>query len=124
MAVNTEEQQGTSRRTTQAGDTDDDVRSAFATARQAAESAASTVAAQAPEVANATRGAVADAMQRMEGGSDQALATGAAFALGAALGLLVGGGPRILVAATLVPVAAAGMILLDRRNGATRSTSR
>jgi hypothetical protein len=123
MAVNTE-QQGTTTRTTRAGDTDDDVRSAFATARQAAENAASTVAAQAPEVATATRGAVADAMQRMEAGSDQALATGAAFALGAALGLLVGGGPRILVAATLVPVAAAGMILLDRRNGTTRSTSR
>ena len=122
MAVNTE-QQGTTRRTTPAGDTDDDVRSAFVTARQAAGSAASTVAAQAPEVANATRGAVADAMQRMEAGSDQALATGAAFALGAALGLLVGGGPRILVAATLVPVAAAGMILLDRRNGTTRSPS-
>jgi hypothetical protein len=74
-------------------------------------------------MANATRGAMTEAMRQMEAGSDQALTTGAAFALGAAMGLLVGGAPRLLVVASLVPVAAAGMILLDRR-GATARTPR
>jgi hypothetical protein len=96
----------------------DDVRAAVESAR----GTAATAAARAPEVANATRGAMTEAMRQMEAGSDQALTTGAAFALGAAMGLLVGGAPRFLVVASLVPVAAAGMILLDRRGGAGRST--
>jgi hypothetical protein len=95
----------------------DDVRSAVVSARDTAANAA----ARAPEVATATRGAMTEAMRQMEAGSDQALTTGAAFALGAAMGLLVGGAPRLLVVASLVPVAAAGMILLDRRGGAARS---
>jgi hypothetical protein len=94
----------------------DDVRSAVGSARDTA----ATAAARAPEVANATRGAMTEAMRQMEAGSDQALTTGAAFALGAAMGLLVGGAPRLLVVATLVPVAAAGMILLDRRGAMGR----
>jgi VIT1/CCC1 family predicted Fe2+/Mn2+ transporter len=96
----------------------DDVRSAVGTARETA----ATAAARAPEVATATRGAMTEAMRQMEAGSDQALTTGAAFALGAAMGMLVGGAPRLLVVATLVPVAAAGMILLDRRGPAGRPT--
>jgi hypothetical protein len=96
----------------------DDVRAAVDSARETA----ATAAARAPEVANATRGAMTEAMRQMESGSDQALTTGAAFALGAAMGLLVGGAPRILIVASLVPVAAAGMILLDRRGGAGRPT--
>jgi len=94
----------------------DDVRSAVVTARETA----STAAARAPEVASATRDAMTEAMRQIEAGSDQALTTGAAFALGAAMGLLVGRAPRLLVVASLVPVAAAGMILLDRRGGAGR----
>jgi hypothetical protein len=94
----------------------DEVRSAVGTARDTA----ATAAAKAPEVATATRGAMSEAMRQMEAGSDQALTTGAAFALGAAMGLLVGGAPRLLVVATLVPVAAAGMILLDRRGAMGR----
>jgi hypothetical protein len=94
----------------------DEVRSAVGTARDTA----ATATAKAPEVATATRGAMSEAMRQMEAGSDQALTTGAAFALGAAMGLLVGGAPRLLVVATLVPVAAAGMILLDRRGAMGR----
>ncbi len=124
MSVNTNDQPGRTRSAEAAADSAsrtrdammDDVRSAVETARETA----ATAAARAPEMANATRGAMTEAMRQMEAGSDQALTTGAAFALGAAMGLLVGGAPRLLVVASLVPVAAAGMILLDRR-GAARS---
>ncbi|HYU49317.1 MAG TPA: hypothetical protein VEO91_05215 [Candidatus Limnocylindria bacterium] len=125
MSVNTNDQPGRTRSAEAAADSAsrtrdammDDVRSAVETARETA----ATAAARAPEMANATRGAMTEAMRQMEAGSDQALTTGAAFALGAAMGLLVGGAPRLLVVASLVPVAAAGMILLDRRGATARS---
>ncbi len=125
MSVNTNDQPGRTRSAEAAADSTsrtrdammDDVRSAVETARETA----ATAAARAPEMANATRGAMTEAMRQMEAGSDQALTTGAAFALGAAMGLLVGGAPRLLVVASLVPVAAAGMILLDRRGATARS---
>ncbi len=125
MSVNTNDQPGRTRSAEAAADSVsrtrdammDDVRSAVETARETA----ATAAARAPEMANATRGAMTEAMRQMEAGSDQALTTGAAFALGAAMGLLVGGAPRLLVVASLVPVAAAGMILLDRRGATARS---
>ena len=126
MSVNTNDQPGRTRSAEAAADSAsrtrdammDDVRSAVETARETA----ATAAARAPEMANATRGAMTEAMRQMEAGSDQALTTGAAFALGAAMGLLVGGAPRLLVVASLVPVAAAGMILLDRRGATARSS--
>ena len=83
---------------------------------------ANTIAARLPEAAATTRAAVDEAARRIETGSDQMLTVGATFSLGLAVGLLVGGGNRILVAAALVPTAAMGMTLLDRRG--TSSTSR
>jgi len=84
---------------------------------------AGTIAARLPEAAATTRAAVDEAARRMETGSDQMLTVGATFSLGLAIGLLVGGANRLLVAVALVPTAAMGMTLLDRR-AATAPTRR
>ena len=76
--------------------------------------AAETVAARLPDAAATTRAAVDEAARRMETGSDEMLTAGASLSLGLALGLLIGGANRILVALALIPAAAMGMTLLDR----------
>ena len=81
--------------------------------------AAETVAARLPDAAAQTRAAVDEAARRIEAGSDEMLTAGTTLSLGLAVGLLVGGAPRLLVALALIPAAAMGMTLLDRssRNG-------
>ena len=118
MAVNTPSTKPTTVSERARDDADDLMTQAGAVVSDARDAAAS-VAARAPEVAEATRGAVQDAFRQLEAGSDEALAIGTFFALGASLGMLIGGAPRLLIAATLVPVAAAGLILLDRQAGRT-----
>jgi hypothetical protein len=75
---------------------------------------ANAVAARLPEAAASTRGAVEEAARRMEAGSDEMLAVGASLSLGLAIGMLIGGAPRILVAIALIPATAMGFTLLDR----------
>ena len=85
--------------------------------------AAGSVAAALPEAAATTRQAVDEAARRIESGSDEMLTAGTTLSLGLAIGMLVGGAPRILVALALIPAAAMGMTLLDRnsRNAAARA---
>ena len=83
---------------------------------------ASAVAARLPEAAASTRSAVEEAARRMEAGSDEALAVGTSLAVGLAVGLLLGGANRLLVALALIPATAMGFTLLDRYAGG-RSTS-
>jgi hypothetical protein len=85
---------------------------------------ASAVAARLPEAAATTRGAVEEAARRMEAGSDEMLAVGASLSLGLAIGMLVGGANRILVALALIPATAMGFTLLDRYGGRTNTTRR
>jgi hypothetical protein len=54
-------------------------------------------------------------MRRIQTGSDQQVSAGLAMSLGLAIGMLLGSAPRILVAVALVPVAAMGFVLMDRR---------
>jgi hypothetical protein len=89
--------------------------------------AAETVAANVPAAAAQTRAALDDAARRIETGSDEMLTAGTTLSLGVAIGMLVGGAPRLLVALALIPAAAMGLTLLDRngRSGArtgSRST--
>jgi hypothetical protein len=111
--------------------TDDDTpadRDLAATTREVASDVAervSSVAARLPEAATTTRGAVEEAARRMEAGSDEMLAVGASLSMGLAIGLLIGGANRLLVAAALIPVTAMGFTLLDRRgSGRTTAASR
>ena len=85
---------------------------------------ASSVAARLPDAAASTRGAVEEAARRMEAGSDQMLAVGASLSLGLAIGMLIGGAPRMLVAVALIPATAMGFTLLDRYGGVRPTTPR
>jgi hypothetical protein len=85
---------------------------------------ASAVAARLPEAAATTRGAVEEAARRMEAGSDEMLAVGASLSLGLAIGMLVGGANRILVALALIPATAMGFTLLDRYGSRTNTARR
>ena len=85
--------------------------------------AAGEAAARLPDVAEQGRIAFANANRKVQAGSDQTLSIGTAVSFGFAVGLLIGGASRILVAAALIPVAMMGLTLLDRATR-TQSTER
>jgi hypothetical protein len=104
---------------------DDGDRDIVSTTREVASEVADkagSVAARLPEAAATTRVAVEEAARRMEAGSDQMLAVGASLSLGLALGMLVGGANRLLVAVALIPATAMAFTLLDRY-GSNRITT-
>ena len=70
-----------------------------------------------PEVARVSRGAVDDLMRAIETGSDQQVTAGVSLSLGLAIGMLLGGAPRLLIALALAPVAIMGIALAERRTG-------
>ncbi len=74
-----------------------------------------------PTAARASRAAVDDLFKTIESGSDERVSTGVTLSLGLAIGMLVGGAPRLLIALALVPLAAMGLVMADRR---TRPGSR
>jgi hypothetical protein len=68
-----------------------------------------------PEVARVSRSAVEELVQAVESGSDQQVTAGVSLSLGLAMGMLLGGAPRLLVLLALAPVAIIGLALADRR---------
>lgn len=68
-----------------------------------------------PALATTTRALVHDSMRAIERGTDQQVSAGVTLSLGLAIGMLIGGAPRLLTAIALVPVAALGLALIDRR---------
>jgi hypothetical protein len=76
-----------------------------------------------PEVARVSRSTVDDLMRAIETGSDQQVTFGVSLSLGLAIGMLLGGAPRPLIALALAPVAIMGMALVDRRTGRTKATT-
>ena len=85
--------------------------------------AAGDAVAKLPDVAATTRSAIEDANRHMRAGSDEMLTIGSVLSFGFAMGLLLGGASRILVAGALVPAAMMSLTLLDR-SSRTRSISR
>ncbi|MEO8570096.1 MAG: hypothetical protein ABI553_00220 [Chloroflexota bacterium] len=67
-----------------------------------------------PEVAATTRSAIEDANRQMRAGSDEMLTVGSVLSFGFAMGLLIGGANRLLIAGALVPAAMMWLTLLDR----------
>jgi len=76
-----------------------------------------------PDVARASRSAVDDLFKAIETGSDERVTAGVSLSLGLALGMLLGGAPRLLIIIALAPVVAAGLVLSDRRTRSGRSTT-
>ena len=93
----------------------DGVQAAVAGARDAIGS----VSRQVPDVARASRAAVDDMFRAIETGSDERVSAGVTLSLGLAIGMLLGGAPRLLILAALAPVAAMGLVLQDRRKRST-----
>ena len=85
--------------------------------------AVDSVARSVPDVARSSRMLMEDAMQGIERSSDERVAAGVTMSLGLALGMLIGGAPRLLTALALLPVAAFGLVLMDRRNGSSPARS-
>jgi hypothetical protein len=115
----------TTSRPSSSSDTESKAKEIAATTRDVATEVAdraNAVAARLPEAAATTRSAVEEATRRMEAGSDEMLAVGASLSLGLAIGMLVGGANRILVALALIPATAMGFTLLDRYG--SRTTTR
>ena len=126
MTKNTALEQPATGRGPRAGTRDsiDTARDAVRAATTQVGDAVDTVRASIPEVARTSRGLAEGAMRRIEAGSDQQISAGATMSLGLAIGMLLGGAPRILIAVALLPVAAVGLVLMDRRDqGRTRSGS-
>jgi len=93
------------------------------TARDVADTvigAANEAASRLPEAASTAQLALADAGRTIRSGSDESLSAGTLVSVGFALGLLVGGAPRLLVLLALIPAAAMGLTLLDRQTGTTK----
>ena len=76
---------------------------------------AGEVASRLPAAAASTRDVITNAQSRMESSSDEVLMNGTMLSLGVAAGLLLGGANRLLIALALIPAAAMGATLLDRR---------
>jgi hypothetical protein len=85
--------------------------------------AASAAGPKISEAAGSTADAVREADRAIRSTSDQGLGMVGAFSLGAAIGLLVGGANRFLVAVSLVPAIMVAKAIVDRMNEANgRST--
>jgi hypothetical protein len=82
----------------------------------AAGAAAGEVANRLPAAAATTREAIDEASRQMEAAPTDVLVAGTSLSVGVALGLLLGGSPRLLVALALIPAAAMGATLMERRN--------
>ena len=97
---------------------------AVADAAETVRGAANEAVARLPEVAATTRSAIEDANRQMRAGSDEMLSVGSVLSFGFAMGLLIGGASRLLVAVALIPAAAMGLTLMDRVSRSRRSASR
>lgn len=111
----------TTKRSTNGGDTSG-AQHAVQTAVHEVRGAIEGVSRSVPEVARASRSAVDEMFKAIETGSDERVTAGVSLSLGLALGMLLGGAPRLLVLIALAPVVAAGLVLADRR--ATKGTGR
>jgi hypothetical protein len=69
-----------------------------------------------PPLATASQRFLSTSMGAIERASDERISAGTTLSLGLAIGLLISGAPRLLVAMALAPVAAMGLALLDRRS--------
>jgi hypothetical protein len=75
---------------------------------------AGEVTARLPEAANTTRDALEEANRLVRSGSDETLKVVAGASIGFAAGLFLGGAPRVLVLAALLPAGLVGTALMDR----------
>ena len=119
-STSTRETGTTKTRSANGGDARSDaVQSAMQDVRGALEGVSRSV----PEVARVSRTAVDDLFKAIETGSDERVTAGVSMSLGLALGMLIGGAPRLMIVIALAPVVAAGLVLADRRTRSGRGAT-
>jgi hypothetical protein len=109
--------------TTKPGSIDDE-NGVLRTARDVADSVAGVageVGARLPDAAAGTGKALGDAGRLIQTGSDDTLKLAGAMSVGFALGLFVGGAPRLLVLAALIPTGLIATTLAERMQSTTTS---
>ena len=92
-------------------------RAVVSDAATTAGSLATEASARLPGAATTTRAAFDDANRRIRSSSDEMLRLGTAVSFGFAVGLLIAGASRLLVAAALLPVGMVGLVMLERWSG-------
>ena len=80
----------------------------------AAKTAVDDAATRLPSIAATGRSAFDGANRQIKRSSDEMVRLGTVLSFGFAAGLLIGGAPRILVGAAMLPAAMLGLALLDR----------
>ena len=85
---------------------------------------ASDLSQRAMGAAQTTARGLDDALRRLDTESEGTLTIGAAFSLGLSAGLLLGGGPRLLVLATATPGIAMALALLRRTEAISPSVTK
>ena len=76
-----------------------------------------------PDAARASRAVATDLFHAIEKGSDERVSAGVTLSLGLAIGMLIGGAPRLLIALALAPLVAMGLVMADRRPKAGRAAA-
>ncbi|HEX2626568.1 MAG TPA: hypothetical protein VHL56_06650 [Candidatus Limnocylindrales bacterium] len=101
-----------------------DGRDTVAVAASQVRGALQGVSQQVPQVARASRGAIDDLYRMIDTSSDERVTAGVTLSLGLAIGMLLGGANRLLIALSLIPVAITGFVMADRRGTGSSRTSR
>ena len=78
---------------------------------------------QLPEVARMSRVAANDLYRSVASGSDERVSAGVTLSLGLAIGMLLGGANRLLIAIALAPVAIMGLAIAERRSKGSRAAA-
>ena len=93
----------------------DEARITVAVAASQVRGAIQGVSSQVPQVARASRSALDDLYKMIDTSSDERVTAGVTLSLGLAIGMLLGGANRLLIALSLIPVAVTGFVMADRR---------
>ena len=110
--------------TTQVRETTGDIQESAAAIGDAMSDRLSDVAETAGEVVRGAGEVVRDADRTLRGSSDQVLGIVAALSVGLAVGFVLSGSSRLLVAASLVPAAMVAGILVERMDRDSRTSAR
>jgi hypothetical protein len=113
----------TSTRTKSTATDVDEARDKVAVAANEVRGAIQGVSRQVPQVARASRSAIDDLYKMIDSSSDERVTAGVTLSLGLAIGMLLGGANRLLIALSLIPVAVTGFVMADRRVGSRTSRS-
>ena len=110
------------RRSSSTAEAEAEARTTVAAAADQVRGALQGVVSQVPQVARSTRGALDDLYRMIDTSSDERVTAGVTLSLGLAIGMLLGGANRLLIALSLIPVAITGFVMADRRVSGSRTT--